>query len=113
MATIRVCDRCNREIFEKNNKTLLAADLSANTRDLCLGCFKSFQQWWKEGHIRPIQDSDLPVGDPRRESILPGWTCPKCGVFNGEAKETRLDCRSCSAPYEGPFTRSGERNRGA
>lgn len=26
---------------------------------------------------------------------LPGWTCGHCGVFNGEAKERRDECRSC------------------
>lgn len=31
------------------------------------------------------------LGDP----ILPGWTCEKCGVFNGEAKEKRSACRAC------------------
>ena len=28
--------------------------------------------------------------------VLPGWTCPRCGVFNGEAKEKRTECRACT-----------------
>jgi len=29
---------------------------------------------------------------------LPGWSCPACGVFNGEEKERRIECRSCVEP---------------
>ena len=32
--------------------------------------------------------------------VLPGWSCTKCGVFNGAAKELRNDCRSCGAPLD-------------
>ncbi len=28
--------------------------------------------------------------------VLPGWCCPQCKVFNGEAKEERVDCRACA-----------------
>ena len=31
-------------------------------------------------------------------SLLPGWTCPRCGVFTGDAKERHERCRSCDAP---------------
>ena len=27
--------------------------------------------------------------------LLPGWTCPKCAGFNGEAKERLVVCRAC------------------
>jgi flavin-dependent thymidylate synthase len=27
--------------------------------------------------------------------VLPGWMCGACGVFNGEAKEKRMECRAC------------------
>lgn len=30
-------------------------------------------------------------------SLLPGWTC-LCGVFNGDAKVRRVQCRSCDLP---------------
>lgn len=30
---------------------------------------------------------------------LPGWFCPGCGVFNGEAKEKRESCRVCGALF--------------
>jgi hypothetical protein len=29
--------------------------------------------------------------------ILPGWQCPKCHGFNGEAKEELTRCRSCDS----------------
>jgi hypothetical protein len=29
--------------------------------------------------------------------ILPGWQCPKCQGFNGEAKEELTRCRSCDS----------------
>lgn len=29
------------------------------------------------------------------EVSLPGWRCPACQAFNGEAKEIRLTCRAC------------------
>jgi hypothetical protein len=31
---------------------------------------------------------------PRPRLYLPGWFC-RCGVFNGEAKGERAECRSC------------------
>ena len=33
---------------------------------------------------------------------LPGWTCivEGCGVFNGEAKEERFECRACGVRIE-------------
>lgn len=30
--------------------------------------------------------------------LLPGWTCPDCRTFNGEAKERLLICRACTTP---------------
>lgn len=44
-------------------------------------------------------------GDPRPAPeptgiVLPGWDCPKCRAFNGEAKEIRLTCRACDTPKE-------------
>jgi hypothetical protein len=30
--------------------------------------------------------------------ILPGWHCPKCQGFNGDAKERLTSCRACEAP---------------
>jgi hypothetical protein len=43
------------------------------------------------------------VRDLRRECklegiVLPGWTCPNCGGFNGEAKERLIVCRCCPTP---------------
>jgi len=32
--------------------------------------------------------------------VLPGWTCARCGIFNGAAREIRTDCRSCGAPLQ-------------
>jgi len=32
--------------------------------------------------------------------VLPGWSCEKCGSFNGAAKELRTDCRSCGAAFD-------------
>lgn len=35
---------------------------------------------------------------------LPGWDCPACHVFNGEAKEERFVCRACDVHIEkGPY----------
>lgn len=31
-----------------------------------------------------------------RGLVLPGWFCVKCGAFNGEAKESRTECRACA-----------------
>ena len=28
-------------------------------------------------------------------SLLPGWDCAECKVFNGEAKAGRMECRVC------------------
>jgi hypothetical protein len=36
--------------------------------------------------------------------VLPGWSCQRCGVFNGEVKERRETCRSCGAPFSGMRT---------
>jgi hypothetical protein len=30
--------------------------------------------------------------------LLPGWDCPSCQVFNGEAKEPLECCRHCATP---------------
>jgi hypothetical protein len=30
--------------------------------------------------------------------VLPGWDCPNCQVFNGEAKEPLDNCRHCATP---------------
>ena len=30
--------------------------------------------------------------------LLPGWSCPKCFVFNGDAKEKLTACRCCGSP---------------
>lgn len=27
--------------------------------------------------------------------VLPGWDCPRCGAFNGEALTVRFSCRAC------------------
>jgi uncharacterized membrane protein len=42
--------------------------------------------------------------------MMPGWSCPECRAFNGEAKKERVECRVCGAlhvqgelaPEEGP-----------
>lgn len=88
MATIKVCDRCNREIHIAGKK--IVQPESTRPQDLCDACYQSFMDWWAN-KLRVSQDAH----------ILPGWTCNKCGVFNGEAKETRLNCRSCGATYDG------------
>lgn len=31
----------------------------------------------------------------RRGIVLPGWHCPSCKAFNGEAKEVLIHCRAC------------------
>lgn len=36
----------------------------------------------------------------RASNLFPGWTCA-CGVFNGEAKEKREDCRACGKAKHG------------
>jgi hypothetical protein len=33
--------------------------------------------------------------------VLQGWSCKRCGVFNGEEKEPRASCRSCAAYKDG------------
>ena len=30
-----------------------------------------------------------------RDSLMPGWVCGACGVFNGDAKERLRVCRCC------------------
>lgn len=30
-----------------------------------------------------------------KDSLMPGWVCGACGVFNGDAKERHGACRSC------------------
>ena len=30
-----------------------------------------------------------------RDSLMPGWVCGACGVFNGDAKDRHGACRSC------------------
>lgn len=30
---------------------------------------------------------------------LPGWFCPGCGIFNGETKEKREECRGCDGVF--------------
>ena len=30
-----------------------------------------------------------------RDSLMPGWVCGACGVFNGDAKERLRACRCC------------------
>ncbi len=37
---------------------------------------------------------------PRAGLVLPGWTCDNasCGVFNGEVKAPREECRACGRP---------------
>ena len=30
--------------------------------------------------------------------VLPGWTCPKCKAFTGEAKERHESCIHCDGP---------------
>ena len=35
------------------------------------------------------------VPSPRAGLVLAGWRCRWCGVFNGEEKELREECRSC------------------
>lgn len=89
MATIRVCDRCNREIYGEY-RHISHPDFSSD-RDMCEDCFKEFQKWFAKPYQKFSKDSH----------ILPGWTCTKCGAFNGEAKENRLSCRSCEANYDG------------
>jgi hypothetical protein len=32
---------------------------------------------------------------------LPGWFCPGCGVFNGEAKTILVGCRCCDTKRPG------------
>ena len=34
--------------------------------------------------------------------VLPGWNCPRCKHFNGEAKEHRSECRVCELHYVRP-----------
>lgn len=34
--------------------------------------------------------------------VLDGWTCSACGVFNGELKQKRSDCRSCGVAFVRP-----------
>lgn len=40
-------------------------------------------------------------GKHTAQVVLPGWLCPKCHVFNGEAKELYLVCRCCGAKRDG------------
>lgn len=45
----------------------------------------------------PIVETDhgcvaLPQG-----VLLPGWDCPECRAFNGDAKERLTRCRCCDA----------------
>lgn len=35
------------------------------------------------------------VPSPRAGLVLAGWRCRWCGIFNGEERELREDCRSC------------------
>lgn len=35
--------------------------------------------------------------DEAQGIVLPGWTCPSCKGFNGEAKERLEKCRGCEA----------------
>ena len=95
MATVIVCDRCNDEIHGDLHK-LSHPDLK-RTADVCTPCMQTFLNWWKG------KDSFPSIQDLRARAfpILPGWTCTKCGAFNGEAKENRLSCRSCEANYDG------------
>ncbi len=30
--------------------------------------------------------------------VLPGWDCPQCRAFNGDAKEHLTACRACNTP---------------
>lgn len=34
--------------------------------------------------------------------VLEGWTCSVCGIFNGELKAKRVDCRSCGVAFVRP-----------
>lgn len=34
----------------------------------------------------------------QRGLMLPSWTCERCGCFNGEAKEDKIECRACGLP---------------
>jgi len=42
--------------------------------------------------IRDLQAQLQSVGNG---ILLKGWSCRACGVFNGEEKERRSECRSC------------------
>lgn len=35
-----------------------------------------------------------------RSFIISGWTCSRCGTFNGEEREKRTDCRACGLAKE-------------
>jgi hypothetical protein len=37
---------------------------------------------------------------------LPGWTCPSCLAFNGDAKERLAECRACCHPRPGGLDES-------
>jgi hypothetical protein len=39
-----------------------------------------------------------------RGLVLPGWSCDRCGVFNGAGKELLTDCRGCGSPLQGEAT---------
>lgn len=42
------------------------------------------------------EEEFLAASSVKRGGIfLPGWDCPKCKCFNGEAKERRRACRAC------------------
>lgn len=65
-------------------------------------------EWAAEEHVllEVIRSQDREIIELRKELdqyrrsgfCLPGWFCPKCRVFNGEAKSILSECRACEAP---------------
>ena len=46
-----------------------------------------------------LTHKSIPLRGTPDDFILPGWFCPRCEIFNGEAKETRTECRVCDLRY--------------
>ena len=66
---------------------------------------KHFRDVVRTGRLELIEriatlcdELDAMRSEMRQSLVLPGWTCPGCGGFNGEAKARRETCRSCNHP---------------
>lgn len=51
----------------------------------------------EEGYRTVISRQTIKAGG----LVLPGWSCPSCGGFNGEAKEILEKCRACGTSRPG------------